>query len=91
MEALGNPDAVTLARIAGKAPESLSDWLTDRRNSRNVPHRMEAAGYVRVRNESARDGLWVIDGKRQAVYAKKEYDPRERIAAASSYVQDYGK
>lgn len=91
LEALGNPDAVTLARIAGKAPESLSDWLIDRRNSRNVPHRMEAAGYVRVRNESARDGLWVIDGKRQAVYAKKEYDPRERIAAASSYVQDYGK
>lgn len=84
LERLGDPDAVTPSRVANNAPGSLSDWLQDRRNSRNIPHRMEAAGYVRVRNDSARDGYWVIDGKRQPIYARAEFDPRERISAAMS-------
>jgi hypothetical protein len=32
---------------------------------------MEECGYVAVRNEAAKDGLWKVDGKRQAIYARR--------------------
>ena len=35
-------------------------WLTDRKNRRVIPHRLETAGYVPVRNPGADDGLWKI-------------------------------
>jgi hypothetical protein len=43
---------------------------------------MEAAGYVAARNPDAKDGLWVVDGRRQVVYARRELSIRERIEAA---------
>jgi hypothetical protein len=45
---------------------------------------MEECGYVRVRNEAAKDGLWVIIGKRQAIYARSNLSIRDRIDAAGS-------
>jgi hypothetical protein len=43
---------------------------------------MEAVGYVPIRNNLSDDGLWKIDGKRQAVYAKKELSFAAQICAA---------
>ena len=60
---------------------SLFDFLTDRKNSRRIPHRLEACGYVPVRNPDAKDGLWKILGRRQVVYAKDTLGSRERLAA----------
>jgi hypothetical protein len=83
LDAMGNPDATTLIRIASHAEASLGDWLKDRKNSRRVPHRLEQCGLVRVRNDLAADGLWVINRKRQVIYAKKALSIRDRIAAAT--------
>ena len=42
LEALGNPDAVTLGQLIEKAVGGdAGDWLMDRRNRRAIPHRME--------------------------------------------------
>ena len=57
LDRLGQPPAVTLADLAEPMPSSLSDWLQDRKNGRAIPHRLEPAGYVTVRNPDARDGL----------------------------------
>ena len=87
LEKLHKPDALTLRDVAERADPTFRDWLLDRRNSRQIPHRMEAAGYVKVRNE-VNNGLWVVGGKRQVVYARREISERERIAAAIRYVEN---
>ena len=82
LDSLGNPDAVTLRHLANSASEEFSEWLRDRKNSRQIPHRLEQCGYVAVRNEAAEDGRWVIFRKRQTVYAKRSMSIRERVVAA---------
>jgi hypothetical protein len=81
LEALKNPDAVTLSDFRVVATDSLIEWLDDRRNRREIPHRLEAVGYVSVRNPSAKDGLWVIDSRRQSIYVRADLPARERHAA----------
>lgn len=80
---LKNPKTVTLADIvdATRGTE-LYWWVCDRKHRRAIPHRLEACGYVRVPNPDANDGLWKIDGKRQAVYAAKQLAPDSRLAEA---------
>jgi hypothetical protein len=82
IEALGNPDAITLEDIIPRAG-AFGEWLRDRRNSRQVPHRFEDVGYVPVRNSSVKDQLWKIGGKRLAVYARRDLPLMNRIAAAT--------
>jgi len=87
IEALGTPEALTISQLANATNSaSFRDFLTDRRNARQIPHRLEAAGYVAVRNECAHDGLWKVSGRRQVVYASKALAARDRVAAASSLV-----
>jgi hypothetical protein len=81
------PDAVTLSEIAKVADASFGDWLTDRKNSRRIPHRMEAAGYIAVRNDDAKDGRWKVGGRRQVIYAQRKLSIRDRIAAAGDLVE----
>jgi hypothetical protein len=83
LDALGNPDAVTLERIQRQATGDFQGWLRDRKNSRRIPHRLEKCGYSPVRNEGAEDGLWRINRRRQVIYAKSELSIRDRIAAAN--------
>lgn len=83
LDALGNRSAVTLTDLIIYADESLQEWLKDRRNRRQIPHRLEAAGYVPVRNDADKhDGQWKVGGKRQTIYARRELPVRDRIAAA---------
>jgi hypothetical protein len=85
LERLGNPIAVTLAMLVGNAvDDAFKDWLTDRRNRRQIPHRLETAGYVPLRNDTAKDGLWKIGGRRQAVYALANVPLNERIRATTA-------
>jgi hypothetical protein len=86
LDHMGNPDATTLIRIAVHAEAPLGIWLMDRKNSRQIPHRLEQCGLVRVRNDLAKDGLWVINRKRQVIYAKKSLSLQERVRAASKTV-----
>ena len=82
LDQLGNPDAITVAKLTQVADGDLVLWLKERKNRRIIPHRMEACDYVPVRNDAANDGLWKIDGRRQVVYAKSKLPLRNRIAAA---------
>jgi hypothetical protein len=91
IEGLGNPLAVTLSIIVSgevKLEYNFQMWLQERRNRRLIPHRMEAAGYLPVRNDGADDGLWKTGGKRQVIYARKELSVRDRIAAATRLVTE---
>jgi hypothetical protein len=82
IDAMLNPDALSLDRLIERASGDLETWLRDRKNRRGIPHRLEGCGYVPVRNPSAEDGLWKILGKRQVIYARKSLPFRDQIAAA---------
>jgi hypothetical protein len=87
LDKLGNPNCVTLTRlIENGVADGLGQWLEDRRNRRVIPNRMEACGYVRVRNPGATDGLWKIIDKRQAVYAKAALPLRDQLEATAKLI-----
>ncbi len=87
IDALHNPDVLTLDKIKaapGIGSEFLT-WINDRKNRRAVPHRLEGGGYVPIRNTSAKDGLWKINGaSRVTIYAKKTLSLSERLSAATA-------
>jgi hypothetical protein len=85
LDKLGNPDAVTLSELihATDYHGDFHQWLEDRKNRRIIPHRLEAAGYVRVRNEDRSTGMWVVGGVRQAVYAKKSLTLKQQHKAVA--------
>jgi len=96
IEALGDPDALTIATILTKSTGSLDDWLRDRKNRRAIPHRLERCRYAPVRNGNADDGLWKVakiggsgekTSSRQVIYAKATLSPRDRLAAAEALVR----
>jgi hypothetical protein len=82
LDHLGKPKAVTLARVTLRADDDFKVWLKDRKNRRGIPHRFEQCGYTPVRNDAAKDGLWVIVGKRQVIYALTSLSMRDRMEAA---------
>jgi Family of unknown function (DUF5906) len=82
LDRMGNPDATTLIRITAEAMGEIELWLKDRKNRRVIPHRLEKCGYVPVRNDTAKSGLWIINGARQAIYAKSSLSIRDRLRAA---------
>jgi phage/plasmid primase-like uncharacterized protein len=84
LDDLGKPDALTIADLsaATRYSSGLAEWLSDRKSRRAIPHRMESAGYMSVRNEAAQDGLWKINDKRQVIYAKSAIPLGKRIDAA---------
>jgi hypothetical protein len=75
LDALGNPDAVTLEHLLAKASGEAAEWLMNRKNRRAIPHQMERCNYTPVRNPDAGDALWKLRDKRQAVYAKVGLSP----------------
>jgi hypothetical protein len=89
LDGLRNPDAVTIAQIANGAASDFAAWASDRKNRRMIPHRLESCGYVPVRNDGAKDGLWVINNKRQVIYGKAALTLRERLAAARRLTGDW--
>jgi 5S rRNA maturation endonuclease (ribonuclease M5) len=82
IEMLGNPNAFTLAQLIPHAPVDFAEWLKERKNAKLLPHRMESVGYEPIRNPGATDGRWMIDGKKQVVYAMRTLCDRDRITAA---------
>src|SRR5215472_7408473 len=92
IDLLGNPKALTTEMMSDKvsangARGSFYEYLTDRKNSRSLPHRLEQCGYVCVRNGSCKDGRWVINGARYVIYAKAELSIRDRHIAAEELVK----
>jgi hypothetical protein len=87
---LVKPEVVTIDQVAAKADDDTRVWLRDRKNRRVIPHRLEKCGYVPVRNDVAKDGLWVINGKRQSVYAKNSVSNGEQLSAARDLTKAAG-
>jgi hypothetical protein len=83
LEALGNPDAVTIADLVEKADVETAEWLLDRRNHRTLPHRLGRCNYTSVRNPNTEDGRWKVRGKNRVVYAKASLSLPEQLAAAT--------
>jgi hypothetical protein len=69
----------------------LHEWLKDRKNRRAIPHRFDACGYVPVRNSARKDGLWIIGGKRQVVYALRALSLDQQIKAATKLSEEKAK
>jgi len=86
LDAIGRPDAVTLATIQAAATGGFKEWIADRKNRRAIPHKMEACGYVPVRNPDRETGLWVVNGNRQVIYAKNKLSERDRRDAVRKLV-----
>jgi hypothetical protein len=84
LETLCWPSALTVELLKSAATPEFRGFLSDRRNSRRIPHRFEECGYVAVRNRHATDGLFKVNGKRGVIYAKKTLCERDQIAAAES-------
>lgn len=78
----------TLAQAALDAEDNeLTCALSDPKNRRRVPHMMERAGYVPVRNPDAKDELWKIGSRRQVVYADSSLSVAERIERTRELVR----
>jgi Family of unknown function (DUF5906) len=84
LDTLGNPDAITIADILGRALQDFGEWLQDRKNRKAINHRLENCGYRAVNNKVAKDGLWRIDDRRQMVYAKVSLPLGEQLEAAEN-------
>jgi hypothetical protein len=74
--------AVTIPMLISAATGDFLPWLQDRKNRRTIPYRLESAGYVQVRNDAAKDGLWKINNRRQVIYARNDRSPADRLSAA---------
>jgi hypothetical protein len=89
IDSLGNPKALTLKMLMDVGRSSdLSNWLTDRRNRRAIPHRLERCEYVPVRNPNAKDGFWKIQDTRQVIYAQAALAPADQFRAATELMED---
>jgi len=89
LDALGRPDAVTLAMLEfspGATPEFRA-WMGDRKNGVKIMHRMADAGYEPIRNPDATDGRWRIGGKRRTVYGRRTLSKADQLALAATIVR----
>ena len=86
LDNLNKPEATTLNEVITKARSmnlfDFADDMADRKRRRALPHRFERVGYVVVHNPDARDGLWKVAGRRQAVYGRRDLTPADQIRAA---------
>jgi len=64
-----------------------AEFMEDRKNRRVIPRRFEDAGYLPVRNpDDRRDGQWLLAGRRQTIYARRELSPWNRLAVARALI-----
>ena len=87
LDELGNPAAVTVEHIhiqAAKTNGKFCEWLKDPRNSRSIPNRFAAAGYVQILNMERKDQQWKVNGRRTSIYVRKELNDGQRIDAANA-------
>ncbi|MGK9198934.1 primase-helicase family protein [Sinorhizobium meliloti] len=69
--------------------QSLADWLRDPKNRRIVPGKLEKIDYARVLNDSARDKLWKINGKRQVVYGYAAFPKSRHLNEIQALIDEF--
>jgi hypothetical protein len=82
IDALDNPPALTIDQLIAVAPGL--EWLQDKEKRRITSHRLMDGGYISVGNPTSKQGLWVIDKRRQAIFARLELTMQERTDAATA-------
>ena len=82
IDLLGAPEALTLEQIANLAEPEFASWLRERKNAKRVSYRLESCGYVAVRNQAAKDGMYKVGDRRKVIYAKSSMSLRDRLMAA---------
>ena len=82
IDLLGAPEALTLEQIANLAESEFASWLRERKNAKRVSYRLESCGYVAVRNQAAKDGMYKVGDRRKVIYAKSSMSLRDRLMAA---------
>ncbi|WP_299721025.1 hypothetical protein [Tardiphaga sp.] len=91
LDRLSNPSATTVAQLTGAASGGFFEWIVDRKNRRAIPHRLEKCGYVPIRNDDTKQGLWIINGSRQVIYGRTDLSVRDRFLAATELVRKGAK
>jgi hypothetical protein len=91
LDELGEPGICSLLSLVATNRAAAMEWLLDRRRRRSIPYRLERCGYRAYRNPDRRDGLWIINDRRQTLYAKTTLTPEERETAARAFVAEYTK
>lgn len=89
IDRMGRPPAFTLPMLLAEAnqPPALNpirEWLEDRKNRRAIPHRIERCSYLPIRNNDAKDGLWVCNQKRCVIYVEANITVADQIRAAAN-------
>jgi hypothetical protein len=74
------PQALTISELIGVAPGIA--WLADLKMRRRAGKLLNDCGYIAVNNPTAKDGLWVVNGKRQRIYAMVDLSPADRWKTA---------
>ncbi|MGF6738364.1 primase-helicase family protein [Paraburkholderia atlantica] len=97
LEMIGNPEAISLEIIRDRAQregfDDLHAKLSDPTKGRSVPHLMERAGYLPA-DSGAKDGKFVINGRRRVIYALRSLsegaraDAAQRLADANGNLND---
>ena len=83
IDELGNPPALTIDELSAVAPSL--EWLCDPTKRKSTSYRITDCGYVMTENPSAKDGLWKINGRRQAIYVHADTPPDQRITVAEAH------
>jgi hypothetical protein len=77
LDGMTQPNVITLQLLKERAVEQnfageVIDWLSERKNVRLIPQRLEKCGYVSLRNPDNKQGLWMINKSRHTVYIRRE-------------------
>jgi hypothetical protein len=89
------PAAITIdmlaawARAGGHKLEEIETFLRDNGKRRQLSHRLEKLGYEAHQN-TAYEGMWKVDGKRQIIYVQRALTPAERDTACQMVVATNG-
>lgn len=83
---LGSPVAISkddlLNGAANLQSYDFKTWMEDRKNARKLSHRLEAAGYVPVRNPDQSDGRWRRGSSSITIWGRQDLPVRDRLVAA---------
>jgi hypothetical protein len=85
LEHLKYPVVVALHQLA--IAEYLAIWLYDPKHASDIPRRMDACGYEKLRNPNTKNGLWKVDGRYQPVYGLATKPLADRMAAAHQLLE----
>ncbi|MEX2125502.1 MAG: DNA-primase RepB domain-containing protein [Woeseia sp.] len=86
LDALGNPDAVTVEQLRTANAMTEDDTISallSAKAQRALPHQFDRAGYVSVRNPNEKRGKWKVQGKNTVVYVRADLTIGERLGAAA--------